>query len=94
MYVTKTISAGFLYHYYEQHRAADELRDAFIFEDPDGVDKHLGQALDFVVSYYGYEGLFKGLYADVILGSFYPGDAYPDDAPTAYFGEFIIGYQF
>ncbi|MGH8503080.1 MAG: alginate export family protein [Gammaproteobacteria bacterium] len=90
MYVTDSLSAGFLYHYYEQHRAADELRNAFIFEDPDGVDKHLGQALDFVFSYYGA----GGLYADLILGSFYPGDAFPDDAPTAYFGEFIIGYQF
>jgi alginate production protein len=90
LFVTQDISAGFLYHYYRQHRASEELRDAFIFGYPTGQDKDLGQALDFVVSYWGTEGL----YADLILGTFYPGDAFLDDSPNAYFSEIIIGYEF
>jgi hypothetical protein len=89
-YVTQDLSAGFLYHYYRQHRAADALRDAFIFQDADAEHKELGHALDFVFSYYGA----GGLYADLIIGSFFPEDAYSEDSTNAYFGEFIIGYEF
>jgi alginate production protein len=89
-YMTEDLSAGLLYRYYRQHRAADALRGAFIFQDPDGEHKELGHALDFVFSYYGAEGL----YADLIIGSFFPGDAYLEDSTNAYFGEFIIGYEF
>ncbi len=88
--MTQDLSVGFLYHDYRQHRAADALRDAFTFQDLDGEHKALGHALDFVFSYYGAEGL----YADLIIGSFFPGDAYLEDSTNAYFGEFIIGYEF
>lgn len=91
MYVTDDLSAGFLYHYYRQRRASRRaFRDAFIFQNPNGVNKNLGQALDLVVSYYGS----GGLYADVIFGTFFPGDAFRDNSPNAYFGEIIIGHEF
>jgi alginate production protein len=90
MFPTRDISAGFLYHYYRQHRAANELRDSFVYRDPNGRHKELGHALDFIVSYWGTGGIF----ADLIFGTFFPGDAFPDNAPHAYFGEFIIRYEF
>jgi hypothetical protein len=89
MFVTRNISGGFFYHYYGQHRAANALRDVFVYRAPDGRHKDLGHALDFVATYFG-----ENLYLDLILGSFFPGDAFPEDVPTAYFGEFLISYQF
>jgi alginate production protein len=86
---TYSTSVGFLYHYYRQHRAADTLRDALVYQDPDGRHKDLGHALDFIATWD-----VKNLYVDLILGTFFPGDAFSEDAPNAYFSEFIISYEF
>jgi alginate production protein len=86
----RNASVDLLYHSYRQHRAADEFRDVLIEEDPDGRHRGVGEALDFVVGYWGIERL----YVELIVGTFFPGDAFSDSADNAFFGELIISYEF
>ena len=79
-----------LHHYYRQHQLADELRDVTIEQDPDGRHRELGHAVDLVFSYWGH----RSLYLELILGAFFPGDAFASDASNAYLGELIISYEF
>jgi alginate production protein len=86
----ENLSIDLLYHRYTQHRAVDGLRDVLIDQDPDGRHRELGQALDVVAAWWGESHLDMQL----ILGTFFPGDAFDADADSAFFGEFIITYRF
>jgi alginate production protein len=84
------LSVDVLYHRYRQHRAADELRDVLIDQDPDGRHRDLGQAVDMVAAWGGK----RNFDVQLILGTFFPGDAFASEADNAFFGELIISYRF
>lgn len=79
-----------LYHQYRQHRADDELRDALLERDPDGLSRDLGQALDIVATYEGIDNV----YLNLVVGAFFPGAAFGPDAKGAFFGQLLITYEF
>ncbi len=86
---TPRSSIDLVYHYYRQHHAEDDLRDTALEVDPNGDDPHLGQALDLVVGYREIEDMKL----ELILGAFFPGNAFARDADTAYFGAFEVKYE-
>lgn len=83
-------SIDLVYHYYRQNKAVDELRDTNLETDPDGVHRELGQAVDLIVGHQQKEEFELKL----ILGQFFPGSAFSDDASAAFFGRFEMKYQF
>lgn len=87
---SKKSSIDLVYHSYWQHKATDRLRDAEIEMDPDGRSRYLGHGLDLVVGFREFEDVD----AELILGGFFPRDAFPDDADNAYFVGFEIQYSF
>ncbi len=87
---TKKSSIDLVYHYYRQHRAVDELRDADLDVDPDGEHRDLGQELDIVMGHRG----FRNLKLEFVLGAFFPGEAFPGDAKNAYLGKLEFSYHF
>ena len=73
------------------HRSAWRgARGTALEVDPNGDDPHLGQALDLVVGYREIEDMKL----ELILGAFFPGNAFARDADTAYFGAFEVKYDF
>jgi alginate production protein len=79
-----------VYHYYRQDEALAELRDSNLDVDPNGKNKELGQALDFV---FGYLAGGK-LEFELVGGWFFPGSAFNNDASTAFFGGIELIYEF
>lgn len=79
-----------IYHYYRQDRASDDLCDVSLEIDPDGRNVDLGQGLDLVI---GYRPI-KNTAVKLVFGAFFPGNAFPDDADNAYFGELELSYRF
>ena len=49
--MTEESSIDIVYHYYLQHKASDELRDAGIDAEPDGESKRLGSEIDLIIGY-------------------------------------------
>ncbi len=88
---TEESSIDLVYHYYRQNKAVDELRDSNLEVDPDGVHRTLGQALDLIL---GYESEDERVELSLILGQFFPGAAFPNDASAGFFGGFEFKYQF
>jgi alginate production protein len=87
---TDDTSIDVIYHFYRQHRVADEIRDTAIDADPDGRHRTLGNELDVVL------GLreFGNFDAELVFGVFWPGAAFPDKADNAYFGGIEVVYTF
>ncbi len=86
---TRRSSVELVYHYYRQDEAADEIREAEIDEDPDGIHKELGHEFDLVAGFRARRH-FK---ATAVVGYFQPGKAYSSD-DGALFGELKLRYQF
>lgn len=87
---TRKISIEFIYHYYRQHKRSDEIRDAEVDEDPDGLNKILGQEIDFVAAYRSK----PHIKASLVLGYFMPGQAFPREADNSLIAEIKIQYDF
>lgn len=86
---TKKSSLDLVYHHYHQDKAAEgKLRDAWIREETLGESRDLGQGLDIIVGYREVRNL--QLYAR--YGLFFPGEAFADDADTAY--SFQVGFEY
>jgi len=79
----RSFSLDLVYHYYHQHELSDEIRDVEIEMDPSGLERELGHEIDLIVGY----RTRKHFRASVAVGYFLPGDAFPDDADEALFGE-------
>lgn len=86
-------SIELIHHYYRQHKRSDELRDAEIDEDPDGLNKILGQEIDLVAAY-KYKSKKTSIKTSLVLGYFMPGQAFPREADNALFTEFKIQFDF
>jgi alginate production protein len=86
---TTKSSFDVVYHHYRQAVAVPMLRDVNIDPDPNGVSKHLGDEVDFVV---GIRDI-KNLRIELIGAIFFPGDAFPG-ADNAYLGEIEFKYKF
>ena len=89
----RNASIELIYHYYRQHKRSDEIFDAEINEDPDGLNKILGQEIDFVAAY-KYKSKRINIKTSLVLGYFMPGQAFPMDADNSLFAEFKIQYDF
>lgn len=87
---TEESSIELVYHYYRQADSAPELRDSNLEVDPDGEHRDLGQGLDIIFGYAPGENLE----IEVVGGWFFPGDAFENDASTAFFGGLQVLYQF
>ena len=83
-------SLDLVYHYFLQHHAADGLRDSNLDVAPDGRHRELGHGLDLVLGYHGIDDLS----AKVVVGAFFPGLAFPDDADNAYHASFELQFAF
>ena len=83
-------SVELAYHRYRQVEAVDDLFDSDLEEDPNGVDRDLGQEVDLVVALRATER-FK---VSLIVGGFFPGDAFEDDADPAYLAKLKFSYRF
>jgi alginate production protein len=86
-------SIELIHHYYRQHKRSDEIRDAEINEDPDGLNKILGQEIDFVAAY-KYRSKKMNIRSSIVLGYFMPGQAFPDDADNSFFAEIKVQFDF
>lgn len=87
----KNLSFEVIYHYYLQHHAADEIRDADVDSDPTGLSRDLGSEIDFVL---GYRHL-KKLDIKAAFGMFLPGDAFPSESDDpAYCLKIRLRYKF
>jgi alginate production protein len=88
---TKKVSAEIIYHHYWQHRAHNELKDADIDADPDGVDRELGSEFDVVVA-------FRDVYnftVEATFGVFIPGKAFSNDEDeSAFLASVRVIYEF
>ncbi|RMF90667.1 MAG: hypothetical protein D6736_06425 [Nitrospinota bacterium] len=82
-------SLTLMYHHYQQHRAADTLREARITAEPAGRSRNLGHELDFIGSW-GW-GRFE---LTVIVGTFWPGSAFEGTVPLAVFAQGRIRIAF
>jgi alginate production protein len=86
---TRRSSIDLVYHYYLQHKAADEIRDTSIDADPTGRSKRLGTEVDLII---GYEEI-RNLEMKLALGYFIPGQAFPK-ADNAFFVGVEIEWEF
>ena len=84
------VSVDLIYHYYGQHRAADELRDAAFGAEPTGESRDLGQEIDLVV---GIEHL-SDFRVRGFFGTFLPGRAFEDGADPALFARIEATWEF
>ena len=87
---TRRSSIDLIYHRYRQHRASRKLRDVAIDDKPKGRDRDLGNGLDLVLGIREFENLN----VELVLGAFFPGDAFSDEADNAYFAGVEIRYSF
>ncbi len=87
---TPSSSVDLVYHYYRQNEAVPALRDAAIDAEPDGMHRELGMGVDLVVGLRSGEALESRL----ILGWFFPGRAFADDASIGYFAGLEIVREF
>jgi alginate production protein len=86
---TRKSSIDLVYHYYLQHKAANEIRDTSIDADPSGRSKRLGAEIDLII---GYEEI-RNLEMKLALGYFIPGKAFPK-ASNAFFTGLEIEINF
>jgi alginate production protein len=84
------ISIDVVHHHYRQIEASTTIRDAEIDEDPDGIHNDLGHEIDFVAGY-RFKPHHKG---SVVVGYFFPGEAFPRGADGALFTEVQLRYDF
>jgi len=89
--LTEESSIDLVYHYYLQHKASDNLRDAGIDADPDGQSKRLGSEIDLIM---GYEGIENGLELALKLGYFIPGKAFLSESENSFLTKIEIQYEF
>jgi alginate production protein len=87
---SESSSLDLVYHYYRQDHASAELRSSNLDAAPDGRHRELGHEVDFVLGYLGVEDLSVAL----IVGTFFPGQAFESDADNAYLVSFEIQYEF
>ncbi len=83
-------SVDLVYHHYRQHRPADFLRDSNLSVEPTGRSRDLGHGLDLILGYQDESTLS----AELVLGAFFPGKAFPKHAKTAYFAGLEFSIQF
>ena len=83
-------SVDLVYHYYRQHKLSDEIRDSEIDRDPDGLHRELGHEIDLIAGY----RLKQQLRANIAIGYFFPGQAFPQYADNALFAEIKLRYDF
>ena len=86
----KKASIEFVYHYYRQHKRFGEIRDDDIREDPDGLNKILGQEVDMVAAYKSK----KHIKTSLTVGYFMPGQAFSREADNSFIAEFDIQFEF
>jgi alginate production protein len=86
---TRNSSIDLVYHYYRQHKASKEIRDAEIDADPTGLSKKLGSEIDLII---GYEDI-RNVEVKLALGYFIPGRAFPK-ADNAFFTGLEIEWNF
>ncbi|HXG31546.1 MAG TPA: alginate export family protein [Thermodesulfobacteriota bacterium] len=90
---TEESSIDLVYHYYLQHKASDELREAGIDTDPDGLDKSLGSEIDIVIGYV-HEGIKGNVELALMLGYFLPGRAFPSESENAFLTKLVVQFEF
>lgn len=78
-----------MYHDYQQHKAAPTLRDARIAAEPTGRSRALGRELDLVGVWTVGKFEFK-----LALGVFWPGPAFADAVPQAFFVQGRLRLEF
>lgn len=83
-------SAELLYHHYLQAESDDELFDSDLEVDPNGDHRGLGQEIDFVAAYRPSDRTKLSL----VLGVFFPGDAFPDGSDPALLARVKFSYRF
>ena len=88
---TEETSIDFVYHYYIQTEATDELRDSNIDTDPNGINKSLGSEIDLIL---GYEQKEEKLAVALSFGYFIPGKAFPSDAANSFLAKIVMAYAF
>ena len=88
---TEDTSIDFIYHYYIQTKASEEIFESEIDADPDGINKSLGSEIDLVL---GYEQQEEKIAFAVTFGYFIPGSAFPEDAVNAFSTKILFEYEF
>ncbi len=88
---TRESSVELVYHYYRQDEAFDEIRDAAVYEYPDGLSKELGHEIDLIIGFSNNSGDFM---VTLNAGYFIPGAAFANDADEAFFTDFVLQYDF
>lgn len=83
-------SLDLVWHGYRQDEAADRWRRTGIDRRPDGVHPDLGQELDLI---WGTRSE-AGWQLELVLATFDPGDAFPDDSERAWLGKIQLRYRF
>ncbi|MEN8132358.1 MAG: alginate export family protein [Pseudomonadota bacterium] len=87
---TRRTSLDLVYHNLRQHKATTDVHDWEIDADPNGRSTDIGNEIDFIVGY-RIKPHHKG---SLIIGRFNPGNAFPNDADNALFGELELQYEF
>lgn len=87
---TSNTSMDIVYHKLRQHKASTDVRDWEIDEDPNGRSSDIGYEIDFVAGY-RFKPHHKG---SLVIGRFYPGNAFPDDAERPLYAELQLEYLF
>lgn len=82
-------SLDLVFHKYDQVEAVNSLLDSSLDADPNGISKDLGWEVDLV---FGSRAL-KDWAFEVVLGTFVPGDAFPD-GDIAWLARFQARYLF
>lgn len=67
-------SVDLVYHYYQQHRPSETLRNAAIDAEPSGRSRRLGSEIDLIV---GVVEILNRIEVKAVLGYFFPGAAFP-----------------
>ena len=86
-------SIELIYHYYRQHKRSDDIFDAEIDEDPDGLNKILGQEIDLVAAH-KYKSKKINVKTSLVLGYFLPGQAFSMEADNSFFAEIKMQFDF
>jgi alginate production protein len=87
---THNISLDLVYHNLKQDKASTNVRDWEINEDPNGRSRDIGDEIDFIAGY-RFKPHHKG---SLVIGRFFPGNAFPSDADKALYAELQLEYVF
>jgi alginate production protein len=87
---THNTSLDLVYHNLKQDKASTDVRDWNIDEDLNGRSRDIGDEIDLIAGY-RFKPHHKG---SLVLGRFFPGNAFPNDADKALYAELQLEYVF